>query len=83
MNETLFHILLILLALYLCLFVAHRIATREYRKARKLTRQILRYGIIPSETLTSIPWANVRQTQFIAGVRDELRAFEAKTRVAK
>jgi len=83
MNETLFHILLILLALYLFLFVAHRIATREYRKARKLTRQVLQGCLIPLDTLMNISWANAKQTQFIAGVRDELRAFEAKTRGTK
>jgi len=83
MNETLFHILLILLALYLCLFVSHRIATREYRHGRRFAREKLKEGdTFATEDLLSFSWLG-KQNQFTAGVRAELRAFEAKTRGEK
>ena len=82
MIEILFHIALIFSVLGFSSFVIQRIASYEYRQARKLTRRVLQEGTIPAAVLMRHSWRG-KQTDFNAGMRAELRAFEAKTRGTK
>lgn len=82
MNDTYYHILLILIALSLGVQLIRQTTTREYRHGRRFAREALNGGNILPRELARFAWRG-KQNQFTAGMRAELRAFEERARDEK